>query len=137
LNRSKTKEESNVVVVSRVYEESLMRETLEGEQQCASGALCECLKINPNIPFIGTEFLLPGESKKSTPNFCVLCARKITQKLFYDVLFTGKEPPGLIQRHGNICNTPGEYALECMLVCPVNQPLHCMPVPIMSHQRNK
>ena len=44
---------------------------------------------------------------------------------------------GVIQRHGNICGVPGEYARECMLICPPTGPLHCMPLPIMSHQRNK
>lgn len=61
----------------------------------------------------------------------------MTQKLFYDILFTGADVNGVIQRFGNLCNTPGEYARECMLICPRNAPAHCMPLPIMSHQRNK
>ena len=44
---------------------------------------------------------------------------------------------GVIQRYGNVCNVPGEYARQCMLICPPTAPLQCMPVPIMSHQRNK
>lgn len=71
------------------------------------------------------------------PQFCVLCSRKVTQKLFYDILFTGAEVNGVIQRYGNLCNIPGEYARECMLICPRSAPVHCMPLPIMSHQRNK
>ncbi len=43
----------------------------------------------------------------------------------------------MIQRHGNICGVKGEYARECMLICPPSGPLHCMPLPVMSHQRNK
>jgi len=37
----------------------------------------------------------------------------------------------------NTARRAGEYARECMLVCPPHAPLHCMPLPIMSHQRNK
>ncbi len=37
----------------------------------------------------------------------------------------------------NTTHWAGEYARECMLVCPPHAPLHCMPLPVMSHQRNK
>lgn len=126
-----------VPLVSRVYEESFMREPGKGERACASGDLCECNFIDPCMPFTAVEFLVVGEDYPATPQFCVLCSRKVTQKLFYDILFTGKEVHGVIQRYGNICGVPGEYARECMLVCPPHAPLHCMPRPIMSHQRNK
>ena len=128
---------SDVPVVSRVYEESFMREPAKGERACAAGELCECNFIDPCAPFTCAEFLLPGEEYPKTAQLCVLCSRKVTQKLFYDILFTGKEAYGVIQRYGNICGVPGEYARECVLVCPPNAPLHCMPLPMMSHQRNK
>ena len=41
------------------------------------------------------------------------------------------------RRYGNIFGQPGEYASECMLVCPSKDHLPCMPLPCMSHQRNK
>lgn len=126
-----------VPLVSRVYEESFMREPSRGERACASGDMCECNFIDPCVPFTAVEFVVQGEEIPATPQFCVLCSRKVTQKLFYDILFTGKEVQGVIQRYGNICGVPGEYARECMLVCPPHAPLHCMPRPIMSHQRNK
>jgi hypothetical protein len=128
---------SDVPVVSRIYEETFMREPSKGERACVSGELCECNFIDPCMPFTAVEFVPPGMDYPPTPNFCVLCSRKVTQKLFYDILFTGKEAHGVIQRYGNICGVPGEYAKECMLVCPPHAPLHCMPLPIMSHQRNK
>ncbi len=68
---------------------------------------------------------------------CVLCCRKTTQKLFYDICYTGKRVQGVIQRFGNLCNQPGEYARECMLICPPSAQWQCMPLPIMSHQRNR
>lgn len=126
-----------VPAVARVYEEAYLREPMAGERPCVAGDLCECMFIDPCTPFVGVEFLLPGEVLPKVPQFCVLCSRKVTQKLFYDVLFTGKEVHGVIQRYGNLCNVPGEYARECVLVCPPHAPLHCMPLPIMSHQRNK
>jgi hypothetical protein len=128
---------SDVPVVSRAYEESFMREPGKTERACAAGELCECNFIDPCMPFTAVEFTPPLEQHQKSPQFCVLCSRKLTQKLFYDILFTGKEVHGVIQRYGNICGVRGEYARECMLVCPAHMPLHCMPLPIMSHQRNK
>ena len=126
-----------VPLVSKVYEESFLREPRQDERPCVNRSLCEGNFIDPKKPFVLVEFLLPNEPLPATPQFCVLCSRKITQKLFYDILFLGKEYHACIQRYGNICNIPGEYARECMLVCPPHAPLHCMPLPIMSHQRNK
>lgn len=99
---------SDVPVISRIYEETFMREPVKGERACAAGELCECNFIDPCMPFTGVEFVLPGEACGPTPNFCVLCSRKVTQKLFYDILFTGKEAHGVIQRFGNICGVNGQ-----------------------------
>lgn len=44
---------------------------------------------------------------------------------------------GIIQRYGNICNHENEYAREVCLICPPNGPVECMPLPSVSHQRNK
>ena len=124
-------------IITKVFEESFMRQPLSGERECASGTLCECNFIDTANPFICVEFLVPGEQPGPTPQLCVICSRKVTQKLFYDILFTGKTYPGVIQRFGNICNTPGEYARDCCLICPANGPLNNLPFPCMSHQRNK
>ena len=126
-----------VPVVSKAYEESYLREPFRDERACASGAMCECNFIDPSIPFIGVEFTPYGIPPTTLPSLCVLCSRKTTQKLFYDVLLRGKHATGVIQRYGNIVNAPGEYARECALVCPTNGPLQCLPVPMMSHQRNR
>lgn len=126
-----------IPVVTRAYEEAFMREPRGGERACASGGLCECMFIDPTATFVGTEFILPNQSIGPTPELCILCLRKVTQKLFYDMLFTKQGVHGVIQRHANLSGVPGEYAEECMLVCPANQPLQCMPYPVMSHQRNR
>jgi hypothetical protein len=47
------------------------------------------------------------------------------------------EPYNPWGRYGNIFNQDGEYSAECMLVCPPEIGLQCMPLPIMSHQRNR
>lgn len=129
----------DVPLIAKAYEESMMREPYASERPCASGPLCECMFIDKTAPFVGTEFLLPGETPHEHPQLCVLCTRKVTQKLFYDLLL--KEPLGfpntLIQRYGNLCGIPGEYARECMLICPPDRALECMPQPCMSHQRNR
>lgn len=109
-----------VPVISRVYEESFMREPSKGERACASGELCECNFIDPCMPFTSVEFLLPAEDYPATPQFCVLCSRKVTQKLFYDILFTGMEFHGVIQRYGNICGVQGGFAGTALDVLTVN-----------------
>jgi hypothetical protein len=63
--------------------------------------------------------------------------RQLTQKLYYDLMFDGKSFRFPIQKYGNICNQPNEYAKEAMLFCPVNGPVHAMPFPIVAHQRNR
>ena len=133
-------------IITKAYEESFMREACPGERQCAMGAKCECMFIDPNAPFIGVEFDLGGVTVTVTPvpvaitmitSLCVLCSRKTTQKLFYDACYSGIRIQGLIQRYGNLCNQPGEYARDCMLICPSSAQWHCLPLPIMSHQRNR
>lgn len=127
----------NLPIITKAYEESYMREAGPGERQCAMGPKCECMFIDHNAPFVCVQFDLPGEDDATTPKLCVLCSRKTTQKLFYDACYSGKRVQGLIQRYGNLCNQPGEYARECMLICPPSAPWHCLPLPIMSHQRNR
>ena len=118
------REATALPLVTRAYEESFMREPLAGERACAAGALCECQYVDAGNPFTATEFLLPEELPGATPALCVLCTRKVTQKLFYDVLLAGHAAHGTVQRHGNLCG-PGEYAQQCM------------PLPVMSHQRSR
>lgn len=128
----------SVPYVSRVYEESFMREPLNaGERQCVMGEECECMFIDRKHQFIGVEFLVPGEEAGETPQMCVLCSRAATQQLFYDIVFDNVSFSGLIQRYGNLHDVPNEYAKDAMLICPPNGPLHCMPAPILSHQRNR
>eukprot|EP00961_Rhodomonas_salina_P296126 3936074-Rhodomonas_salina.2 len=128
----------SVPYISRIYEESFMREPIKNtERQCVNGEECECMFIDKNNPFIATEFLVPGEDPPSNPQMCVLCSRAATQQLFYDIVFDNATFNGLIQRYGNLHSVPDEYSKEAMLICPPNGPIHSMPKPIMSHQRNR
>lgn len=134
-----TQAETDVPLVTKAYEEAYMREAGPGEPTCAMGELCECQFIDKNAPFVGVQFQLPSASGTS-PKMCVLCYRKTTQRLFYDMCYQGKRVNGVIQHYGNLCNQPGEYARSCMLICPASegqQQFQCMPRPIMSHQRNR
>ena len=127
-----------VPVVSRMYEEQFMRETLNSsERQCVMGRDCECNFIDKSNPFVGMEFLLPGEERPANVQMCVLCHRRFVQAMFHDIVFAGKQFMGIIQRYGNICGQDGEYAKEVALICPPNGPTECMPLPSISHQRNK
>jgi hypothetical protein len=129
---------SVIPYVTRAYEEAFMHEpTNSTERECARGKQCECMFIDRLQPFTAVEFLLPGEQAPRTPHLCVLCCRATTQQLYYDVIFDKCEFPGTIQRFGNIHSEPGEYALDAMLIASSTAPVHIMPLPIVSHQRNR
>lgn len=128
---------ADIPLVTRVYEEQYMRESMnEQEPSCIMGSQCECMLIDNNKPFVGTQFVLPSETS-NTNKMCVLCLRKTTQMLFYYTIHAGHNPNAVIQKHGNICNQNGEYHKSAMLICPPNGPVSCMPVPIVAHQRNQ
>lgn len=127
---------ASVVEVSKAYEEQYMRECLAGETPCVMGAECECMHIDRSLPFVGTCFVLPTPTH-SANNMCVLCLRRTTQLLFYRVVQQGIQSHALIQRHGNICNQEGEYHPSAMLICPPSGPVHCLPLPVVAHQRNR
>lgn len=128
----------NIPYVTRTYEESFMREPLHGsERLCAKQENCECMFLDKEHPFVAVEFLLPGEKPPATPHLCVVCCRAVTQQLYYDIMFDKQDFGGVIQRFGNIHSQPGEYALDAMLIAAPNVALHIMPLPIVSHQRNR
>jgi hypothetical protein len=139
-----------VPVVTRAYEESYMREAISGiESNCVMGSNCECQFVDEHNPFIGVKFTLPVESfsdsnvsasmaeELSSNRLCVLCCRKNTQSLFYEALYNHRAYNACIQLYGNICDRPGEYSKEAMLICPLSGPIHNMPLPVVAHQRNR
>ena len=126
----------SVVQISKSYEEQYMRECKAGESPCVMGDDCECMHIDRGQAFVGTQFEIPSV-KHADNNMCVLCLRKTTQMLFYRVIHQGIQSKALLQRHGNICNQPGEYHPSAMLVCPPSGPVHSLPMPIVAHQRNR
>ena len=126
----------DVPVVTRVFEESFMREPLSGERKCVMGTSCEAMLIDKSKPFIAVEFQVPGKAAE-TPQMCVLCSRKHTQRLYYDFLYraTPASCTGMIQRYGVLCDVPGEYRKDACLVMPPHGPVHCMPYPSVAYQR--
>lgn len=125
----------DVPILTKAYEETFMRQAMPGEQSCAMGEQCECMHIDRSAPFIGVELRLANDPENA--QMCVLCSRATTQKCFYDICYLSRPVKGVIQRYGGIFGQPGEYALECMLVCPRAIGMANMPVPCMSHQRNR
>jgi hypothetical protein len=127
---------SDVPVVTRTYEESYMREPMAGERKCVMGTSCEAMVVDKTKPFIAVEFQLPGRVTE-TPQMCVLCSRKHTQRLYYDFLYraTPASCTGVIQRYGVLCDMPGEYKKDACLVMPPHGPVHCMPYPSVAYQR--
>lgn len=126
----------DIPVITRSYEESFMREPINrNERPCAMGSSCECMKIDPQNQFVGVEFKLPIEEVVG-PHMCVLCSRKTTQKLFYDLVYGSAPPVGLIQRYGVMANTIDEYKAEYCLIMPPQGPVQCMPLPSVIHCRN-
>lgn len=125
----------DVPILTKAYEETYMRQPMPGERSCAMGEQCECTQIDPTAPFIGVELRLPNDPEDA--QMCVLCSRATTQKCFYDMCYLARPIKGVIQRYGGIFGQPGEYAFECMLICPRALGLASMPVPSVSHQRNR
>jgi hypothetical protein len=127
----------SVPIVTRAYEESYMRECKDAaEKPCIFQSQCECMKIDPLNAFVGVQFDLP-DMQTQEHGMCVLCMRKSTHIMFYNLLREGYNVKTVIQKYGNICNQAGEYHPSAMLICPPNGPVHCMPMPIVAHQRNR
>jgi hypothetical protein len=136
-----------VPIVTRAYEESYMREVFGAtEEACIMGSSCECQFVDEHNPFTGVRFTLPVEAFSSSVDnidefaankLCVLCCRKNTQSLFYEALYNHRAYSACIQLYGNVCDRPGEYAKEAMLICPLNGPINNMPLPLVAHQRNR
>jgi hypothetical protein len=125
-----------IPIVTRTYEESYMRECkTDKEKPCIFQAQCECMKIDPQNQFVGVQFPLPNVEKSN--GMCLLCMRKTTHILFYNILRDGNRVNCTIQKYGNICNVAGEYHSSAMLICPPGGPVHAMPLPIVAHQRNR
>lgn len=127
----------DVPIISKQYEENFMRSCSSNQEKpCISGRECECMFINPNKPFVCIQFVLP-QSTITSSGLCIICLRKTTQLLFHKTIFNGLDPKTCIQKHGNICGEIGEYHASAMLICNPNGPVHCMPLPIVAHQRNR
>ena len=125
-----------VPVVSKAYEEAFLRESmLPSERPCVMGVECEGHFISKEHRFPCTEFLLPGETRDE-PRMCVLCCRKHTQKMYYDLLYN---PPsthmGVIQRYGVVVGVRDEYDGAATLIMPANGPVHAMPFPSVAYCR--
>ena len=121
-------------LVHRAYEESFMRSChLADDTPCVMGQFCECNVIDG---FCGAAFLLP-QVGAANPGMCVLCIRKTTQLLFYRIVASGMQTTQMIQMYGNIAGVPGEYNESVMLSVPPGGPVHCMPLPVVAHQRNR
>ena len=129
---------ARIPTITRAFEESYMREPHPHERECARGPKCECMFIDPSLPFVSVEFLTIEEigNPPLESQLCVVCSRKETQYLYYDMVFNRKVYNGVIQRYGNVSGA-NEYATECLLRCTKSGDLSCMPKPIMSHQRNR
>jgi hypothetical protein len=133
-----------VPIITKDYEEMYMRESFLAEDvDCIMGVNCECMFVDIHMPFVGTRFwseqFIHDVNKDSCASnkMCVLCCRKNTQQLFYDLIFSGVRFNGYIQLYGNICGIANEYAKEAVLICPPNGPVACMPFPVVAHQRNR
>lgn len=142
--KTDTNKHVSIPLITREYEESYMRECFRmDDEECVMGINCECMFIDRHFPFIGTCFWSPlfeiadTISKPLSSKLCVLCCRKNTQQMFYDLMFSHVRFNGFIQLYGNICGQPGEYAKQAALICPPNGPVACMPFPIVAHQRNR
>lgn len=134
---SRSEQREAVPLVLREYEERMLREPMrEHEQPCVCGENCECMYIDPANAFVGVSFQLGGEVSEQA-GMCVLCLRRTTQELFYEMVYgNGPEMHGCIQKYGNVCG-PGEYAREACLLCPPGRAVQNMPLPVVAHYRHR
>jgi len=132
-------EDRNIPFVSKLIEESFMREPiLQGERKCVMGNDCECRNIDKEHAFIGVEFLVGTQTiHNCEPQMCVLCSRKHTQRLFYDLIYKPSVSfYGTIQRYGVLIGVENEYDPAYTLIMPPNGPVAAMPYPSPIHCRN-
>ena len=123
--------------LSRQYEEEHMREcAYQHDKHCNMGHACECNFIDSQHPFVGVA-LACNEHDMPNTGLCILCLRKATQFLFYRIVVGGLKSKNLLQLYGNYCGVPGEYHESAMLTIPPHGPVHCMPIPVVAHQRNR
>jgi len=138
---------NSIPLITKSYEEDWMRECglYADDEPCAFGSdMCECMHIDEQNAFIGVQFKLPVQIESGLENIrehgnklCVLCCRKQTQALFYDAIFNQRSYACLIQLYGNIADVEGEYSRHVTLSMPSTGPISSMPLPIVSHQRNR
>lgn len=123
---------NDIMPISKKYEDSYLRQPIaSGERACVRGSQCECMLIDPTQGFVGVEFLLPWEKPNATRSgLCLPCLRAATQLLFFEILQSRERIEGVIQRFYNKHSEEGEYAIESMLVCPPNGPVHNLPMPV-------
>jgi hypothetical protein len=128
----------DVPVITKTFEEAYMREPIGSERKCVMGLECECLFIDKELSFVGVEFLLPSQTVVNCDQqMCVLCSRKHTQKLFYDMLYgQHRQHYGVIQRYGVVGGVPLEYSTDSLLVMPPSLHVQCMPYPTVAHVRS-
>ena len=127
-----------VPVVTRAYEEQYMRgQMTRNEPLCEMGAECECMLLDSKIKFVGIQFEIPYTTSALGNKLCVFCLRKMTQLLFYETVERGLPVKQVLQKYGNIRGEPREYHPSAMLVAQPRGPVHCLPLPIVAHQRNK
>ena len=136
LNSAISKSELIVPQVTKDTEEGFMVEAKSEEEQCVMKDSCECMYIDEQEKFVGTQFVLP-ELDVNTEGLCVLCLRKRTQLLFYSIVHQGRQSNAIIQKYGNFCGLDNEYHPQAMLIMPPTGPVHVMPLPIVAHQRNR
>ena len=128
---------THVPMIPKAYEEKFMRECyLPEDQPCIMEEACECNFIDLQQSFVGVAFVGTDINIQHT-GLCVLCLRKTTQMLFYRIVSGGLNSRNLLQMYGNLCGTAGEYHESVMLTVPPQGPVHCMPLPIVAHQRNR
>ena len=129
---------NNIHSVSKAYEDSYLRSAIgKDEKSCILGSECECMYIDPCLPFVGVEYKLPWTTETTRHDgMCLPCCRATTQILFFEIMHSNKVIDGLIQNFYNEHSKLGEYSLSSMLVCPPNGPVQNLPFPIVRHQRN-
>ena len=136
-----------VAVMTREYEEEMLREPVGSERPCLNDEKCEgrLMASGHSEGFTLRECLLPAELKKYEAtgkhkpdrNFCLMCKRNDIMRGLIDTRAKNLavRVVSAFQDYRNLVDVPGEYCLQnCIVTCPEHY--EGLTDPIVMHIRS-
>ena len=131
---------AHVALVTRDYEERYLWEPSYGESPCINGTSCESVSmaLADGVPGpVLKQFVPPGRPASPGGGPCLLCERTSIARAHFMALTAQRTSPpvGVLQRHCNAVDAPGEYmSVSCLL--PVGGAVTGLVSPCVLHTRS-